>query len=116
MTSKSCAICHDHVITGSRYVVPGLLARRLGQIIRYADYFKIGITGDLKARAYSHGRDGWTKLTVVYESSSRANVRHVERELVDRFSSRFPDKTWHACGGGGGPNHDGPKQFVYIIT
>lgn len=74
--------------TGHFTRIESELIRALGQYARHNDYVKVGITNEPERRWVEHQRersqysDSWTKMVVIYETSSWANVTQAERKLV----------------------------------
>ena len=89
-------------------VLPGL-RRSLSQYARYSR-FKIGITGNPDGRAAQH-RAQYTEMIVLYGTSSRDYVRHVETILIEDYVD-FSD---NERGGGGGLAWSFDRYYLYIV-
>lgn len=72
--------------------------------------FKIGITNDPERRFREEYADWYSKMAVVYSSSSRENIRQLERELVEH-NWELAD---NIISGGGGRDSD-PPYFMYVV-
>lgn len=72
--------------------------------------FKIGITNDPERRFREEYAGWYSKMAVVYRSSSKENVRQLERELIEH-NREIAD---NIISGGGGRDSN-PPYFMYVV-
>jgi len=90
------------------------LKRSITQYANNASCIKIGITNNPKIRWNRHKRNypNWTKMVVVYETSSINFTRKIEAELIEWTWEREESENY--IGGGGGNFAEG-YQYVYFL-
>lgn len=71
-----------NITTGPYRDLLGTLTRSLGQYEHYYRHVKVGITGNPDRRADEHGRDGWQRMAVRYETSSIEVANSVEKYFI----------------------------------
>lgn len=69
-------------ITGQPAAVAQSIARSIGQYEHYYRHVKVGITGNPDRRADEHGRDGWQRMAVRYETASIDVANSVEKYFI----------------------------------
>jgi len=91
------------------------LKRSISQYANNASYIKIGITCNPRVRWNCHKKNdqNWSKMVVVYRSTSLKYTRRIERELIDWTYDR--KESWNFIGGGGGDFSAG-LQYVYFLV
>jgi hypothetical protein len=116
---------YDEIITGHYSTVKDKVADKVsGYINSSSQKIKIGITNRPCERFKEHNYDNsngygsqkdtdivWSKMVVVYESSTVDSTRKMESFLIDYFSSDVAN----SIGGGGGGIGFG-KQYVYVLV
>ena len=90
------------------------LKRSISQYANNASYIKIGITCNPRTRWNRHKKNDprWSKMVIVYRSTSFKNTRLIEEELVNWTWER--EESWNFIGGGGGNIGTG-LQYVYFL-
>lgn len=90
------------------------LKRSISQYANSASYIKIGITCNPRARWNRHKKNDprWSKMIVVYRSTSLKHTRLIEAELVNWTQDR--GESCNLIGGGGG-NFGNGLQYVYFL-
>ncbi len=84
---------------------------RISALAGYAKRFKIGITNDPEGRASEYTRK-YSRMVVLFKTSSLTRIRNVERQMVDRYIDH--PKNDNKVGGGGGDYGDSP-YFLYVV-
>lgn len=106
-------------ISGRFNLVSDALKTRISSYQRGKDKLKVGISVNPKARWINHRRSQheWSKMVVIYESSSHDIICKAESELIDYSLDRFFEKCQNKIRGGGGINHpDLHKRFyLYLL-
>jgi hypothetical protein len=108
----------DH-ISGHFNLVSDELKRRLSSYQRGKEKFKVGISVDPETRWTKHSRSQhqWSKMVVLYESSSHNIIGQAETELIQYSQDRFPDSCQNKVSGGGGINEPYlyEKFYLYLL-
>ena len=58
------------------------LTRSLAQYGHYYRHVKVGITADPTRRSYEHAADGWQRMVVRYQTSSRDVANGIEKHFI----------------------------------
>ncbi|MDE0646379.1 MAG: hypothetical protein OXH84_09145 [Gammaproteobacteria bacterium] len=101
--------------TGHLSQVKADLVKRLRNYMQRWKYMKLGITTDPDGRASAHdSKEEWSKMVLLWETSSESKAREAERFLVERFknSEQFENKRG---GGGGAYTRDGWPCYLYVL-
>ena len=91
------------------------MKRRIGAYTKNASAFKIGITNWPERRKREYERTNprhYSKMIVLYSTSSRSNAGHMERQLINHNWDRLELR--NEIGGGGGPYGEG-WYYLYIV-
>jgi len=98
--------------TGRPLDVVANLRRSLARRLNFASNVKVGITCNPETRWKQHrwSRPSWTKMVVVYRSTSIQHVRILEAELIEHGG----DRLYNSVGGGGG-NFASGLQYLYFL-
>lgn len=77
---------------------------------------RIGITTDPARRWKAYAKEGWSKMVVLYQTTSYRYCASIEDYLIRHAWNSKEEKTWNFRGGGGGikPGHD--QYFVYVVV
>jgi hypothetical protein len=117
----------DTYFTGQHYVILPTLIRSISAITR-ADrpvfLFYVGVASGLDyAQALKRRIDDkkleyhTSRMYLLYQSSSEANTRLLESQLVEHFAFiKGDERLWNSTGGGGGRRGAGPNYFLYLAT
>jgi hypothetical protein len=100
--------------TGRPNEVFAILNHKIGQYKRNYKFVKIGITGQIpEERFEQHLKDyKWTKMVLIYKSSSINYCNQIEEWLVDYH---YDDLVNQRKGGGSQLRLDGPN-YVYVLV
>lgn len=92
------------------------LRRAYGQYRCNYDQIKIGLTVDPETRWRSHAQQGWSRMVVIYSTSSPKYVAQVERLLIEHgWDTDFYEQCKNLIGGGGGLRYGYPRYYIYVI-
>jgi hypothetical protein len=88
------------------------LKRKVTRTINNNSYVKVGITNNPETRWNQHRANDptWTKMLVVYQSSSINHVRELESDLI---THRWEEL--HNQRDGGGGNIGEGRQYLYFL-
>jgi hypothetical protein len=106
-------------ITGWPIGIETRLRKKVGALWRHGAYHqKIGITNNPERRwRERHSRDRWSRMHVIYKSTSHRHTCEIEKRLIEWFDFT-PTGGYHynACSGGGGRIPTGGPYYVYVLT
>jgi predicted GIY-YIG superfamily endonuclease len=106
--------------TGKFRDVETSLRRALGQYARHHNYLKIGRTNDPERRWTEHQRerrkvsDSWSRMVVIYESSSFNDIVQAEKLLIDYArQTHYEAEVWNDISGSdkGEPS----TEYIYVL-
>lgn len=107
---------HYQEWTGHFSQVAESLRRALGQYASRNQHFKVGLTVDPETRWSQHKKDGWSRLVVVYRTSSASYAATMEDELIIHgWQSSVIAESWNQVRGGGGLRQGYATYFVYVL-
>lgn len=90
------------------------LRRRVSAFVRTgrSKRFKVGLTNKPAVRAgqYSHAGLPYTRMVLLYKTTSHKHAQRIESWLIDLYKNRCDNLR----GGGAGPNASGLK-YVYVV-
>ena len=93
------------------------LRRTLTRLIKYTSVeFYVGITGDRSGRFYTHQRNDWPEMFLVYQTSSLDNAIRVEQELIEWGWEHGADNSQNKNKGGGGDLEGFNQYWVYVLS
>ena len=114
---------YDEIITGHYSNVKDKVAKIVEKYLNKGYRVKVGITNRPCNRFKEHNYDNlhgygskkdsnnmWSKMIVIYASSTAEYTRKMESYLIDKFRNRVEN----SIGGGGGGIGSG-MQYVYIL-
>lgn len=109
--------------TGQYSQVAMELVRALGQYAKKENnkvkYIKVGRTNDPQRRWKEHLRerarhnDSWTRMIVIYATSSASSARRAEKDLIDHGNNRYPDTMFNSISGSDLPAPS--TYFTYVL-
>ena len=99
---------------GVHYTLPSL-RKAVGQYARRNASIKVGLTTNPKQRWWSHQRDGWRKMVVIYKTSSSKFAAIAEKNLIDLGFTNHDKKSWNERAGGGGLHPGKPMYYIYVV-
>ena len=99
-------------ITGPFGQIEGALRRKVGAYARHHEFIKIGATSHPARRERSHRRNGWSKLILLWRTTSYRKAQEAEKMLT-RWTW---DKAEAEIDGGGGLSPDQDEYFIYLIV
>lgn len=91
------------------------MRRALGQYLRQASNFKIGLTNDPERRWYERYQYDWDQMIVIYRTTSWRYVAEIEDALIQYGWDRYLDRSWNQYSGGGGVREGFSEYWVYIV-
>ena len=116
ISHKESTVVELEIVSGHVSSVIDDLKKKVSSYQRGKIKFKIGISVDPEVRWTKHRRSQheWSKMVVLYESTSHDSISRAESDLIDYSLSKFPDKCQNKIGGGGGINEPYLYERFYL--
>ncbi len=114
-------LSYAYCVTGWPSGLKPRLVRKVGALSRHGGFHqKVGITGNPEIRWSQHKPNGWKRMDVIYQSTSRFAVEQVECYLAGHFRMGLCTSAGYhhnRVGGGGGRKPDAaPLHYVYVLS
>lgn len=100
-------------VTGHLSEINSTLRRKVGQYTRYYTYIYIGATSNPKARATYWKKYGWSKLVILWRTTSYQQAKNAESKLIKWASDEL---AYEQRDGGGGLSPGKENYFIYILV
>lgn len=101
-------------LTGHPSDIRENLKRALGQYRRRATQHKVGATSDPETRVKAHRQGAWSRMIVVYETTSLRYAAELEHDLIEQGWNNSEGSA-NDVGGGGGLKAGYEKYYVYVL-